>query len=80
VTQSLQAMQAALKNKALGRGRPKLATIAAKKSPAQRLSNDSKAVQRFTSRYGSDVAKSTQKKSAKRKGFLSRIAGGGYRG
>lgn len=61
-------------------GRPRPAQVAAKKTPAQRLSNDSRAVQRFTDRYGSDVARSTQKKSAKRKGFLSRLATGGYRG
>lgn len=54
--------------------------LPAKKSKAQRLSNDSVAVQRFTGRYGSDVARSTQKKGAKRKGLLSRLASEGYRG
>lgn len=54
--------------------------LPAVKTATQRLGTGPVAARRFDARYGSDVARSTQKKSAKRKGFLAQIASEGYRG
>ena len=54
--------------------------LPAKKTAAQRLSNDSLPVQRFIGRYGTDVQRSTQNRGAKRKSLLTLAGVGGYRG